>query len=103
MPIIKSSAWSWEEAFDKFGFGDGDGPVMTDIVALVLETAGYTVAYETWGSHNVVIHSIKTAAGDEQIPRDGISFGYDDPRDYLPDAIITLLDTNPRTGNEVRS
>ena len=24
--------WTWEEAFDKFGFNDGDGQVMTDDV-----------------------------------------------------------------------
>ena len=31
--------WSWEEAFDKFGFGDGDGLVMTDTVAAALRRA----------------------------------------------------------------
>ena len=25
--------WSWEEAFSKWGFNDGDGIVMTDEVA----------------------------------------------------------------------
>jgi hypothetical protein len=35
--------WSWDEAFNKFGFGDGDGLVMTNQVADALRAAGYTV------------------------------------------------------------
>ena len=31
--------WSWEEAFDKFGFNDGDGLVMTNRVVQVLRDA----------------------------------------------------------------
>ena len=37
--------------------------------------------------------SIKDASGAELIPKD-IQIGYDEPRDYLPDVIITLLDTD---------
>lgn len=96
MPL-KHIIWSWEEAFDKFGFDDGDGLVMTDTVVRVLADAGYNVTAEPWGSHNVVIFSIKDASGVEQIPTD-INLGYDEPRDYLPEAIITLLDQDPRTG-----
>ncbi len=96
MPL-KHITWSWEEAFDKFGFDDGDGLVMTDTVVRVLTDAGYTVTAEPWGSHNVVIFSIKDASGAEQIPTD-INLGYDEPRDYLPEAIVTLLDADPRTG-----
>lgn len=96
MPV-KFITWSWEEAFDKFGFEDGDGPVMTDVVASVLRDGGYSVTAEPWGSHNVVICSIKDANGIEQIPSD-INLGYDEPRDYLPDAIIALLDADPQTG-----
>lgn len=89
--------WSWEEAFDKFGFEDGDGLVMTDVVVDVLHDAGYNVSAEPWGSHNVTNFSIEDANGVEQIPTD-ISIGSDDPRDYLPDTIISLLDAHPRTG-----
>ena len=46
MPL-KFIIWSWEEAFDKFGFEDGDGLVMTDVVAAVLQDAGYSVTAET--------------------------------------------------------
>ena len=84
-------AWDWEEAFDKFGFGDGDGLVMTDSVADALREAGYAVTTEHWGLHNVVITSIKRD-GIEQIP-EKVSLGYDNPRDYLPAALISLLDS----------
>lgn len=83
--------WNWEEAFNKFGFGDGDGPVMTEAVAKVLSLAGYTVETHAWGLHNVVINSIRKD-GIEHIPEQGIRFGHDNPRDYLPQAIIDLLD-----------
>jgi hypothetical protein len=49
--------WRWEEAFDKFGFGDGDGQVMTSDVAHVLRAAGYVVASAPWGLHNTTIYS----------------------------------------------
>lgn len=85
--------WSWEEAFDKFGFNDGDGQVETWQVEAVLAEAGYTVTVEGWGMHNTVIVSIQKD-GRELIPHDGpqITFGYDDPRSYLPDSIVDLLD-----------
>lgn len=82
--------WQWEEAFDKFGFGDGDGLVMTHRVVSALETAGYAVVSEPWGIHNVVITSIKRK-GKELIPA-GVNLGYDDPRHYLPKSIVQLLD-----------
>lgn len=86
-----SFRWDWEEAFYKFGFGDGDGIVMTEAVANLLRESGYDVMTHRRGLHNTVIASIKH--GDvELIPQDGIQFGYDDPRDYLPEAIISLLD-----------
>jgi len=75
----------------KFGFGDGDGVVMTEAVADVLRNAGYLVKVVPWGFHNVVINSI-LKADIEQIPQESIRFGYDEPRDYLPEAIINLLD-----------
>lgn len=94
--------WSWTEAFDKFGFGDGDGQVMTATVADVLEHAGYDVDYEPWGLHNEVITSIKLHDV-EQIPLGLITLGYDDPREYLPPAINTLLDDKLPDVREVAS
>lgn len=100
MPNI-SITWSWEEAFDKFGFGDGDGVVMTHVVENVLTDAGYTVIAQAWGMHNIVIESIKDASGTELIPSD-IHHGYDNPREYLPQAIIQLLDTDPSTADAAK-
>lgn len=44
--------WSWEDAFDKFGFGDGGGIIMTDSVSRALIEAGYTTELVDWGMHN---------------------------------------------------
>lgn len=92
--------WRWEEAFDKFGFGDGDGQRETSTVVDVLEEAGYVVESSEWSLHNEVIDSIKKD-GVEQIP-DGTDIGYDDPRKYLPDAIVTLLDEKLPAAKGVR-
>ena len=82
--------WTWEEAFDKFGFNDGDGQVMTERVVDVLDQAGYEATCFRWGAHNEVIHSI-TKDGTELIPQTA-KVGYDDPRHYLPASIVRLLD-----------
>ncbi|NBU58327.1 MAG: hypothetical protein EBS23_00825 [Betaproteobacteria bacterium] len=83
-------AWAWEEAFDKFGFHDGDGLVMTETVADALRAADFTVRTEVFGFHNLVITAIERD-GRSFIP-DGTSLGYADPRAYLPDDIVPLLD-----------
>lgn len=85
--------WQWEEAFDKFGFNDGDGQNETAQVEDVLTDAGYEVRTGAWGLHNEVIISIKKD-GQELIPFDDpkIAFGYTDAREYLPAEIIALLD-----------
>ena len=82
--------WTWEEAFDKFGFGDGDGLVMTEHVAETIRAAGCTVTTVAWGMHNVVIQSIKR--NEVELIPEAINLGYDDPRSYLPADIIALLD-----------
>lgn len=92
--------WIWEDAFDKFGFGDGDGQVETSTVADVLEQAGYVVEHDVWGLHNDIITSIKKN-GTEQIP-ESVDVGYDAPRNYLPAAIITLLDERLPVAKGVR-
>lgn len=90
MPAYKG-VWFWEEAFDKFGFGDGDGLVFTDTVAEFIETLGYAVEHQTWWAcHNEVIGSIKKPDGEELIP-EGAS-GYYDPRTYLPGDLVAALD-----------
>jgi len=56
----------------------------------VLQSAGYRVVNNIWAGHNIVIASI-TKLGKEQIPST-CNLGYDNPREYLPREIITLLD-----------
>lgn len=75
----------------KFGFRDGANGHLTENVAEVLRTAGYTVTVEHWGIHNSVIGSI-CKGGIELIPLQRIAFGYAEPRRYLPKTIIRLLD-----------
>jgi len=82
--------WRWEEAFDKFGFGDGDGQVMTDTVAQELERHGYAVQMAEWGLHNTVIDAI-AKDGASFIPAEA-NLGIESPRNYLPKEIIALLD-----------
>ncbi len=82
--------WTWEDAFDKFGFGDGDGQIMTQTVVTVLEKAGYDVCSWQWGLHNDIIIGI-AKDGVALIP-ESVNCGYDDPRSYLPREIVALLD-----------
>lgn len=93
--------WAWEDAFDKFGFGDGDGQVMTQTVVQVLEQAGYDVRSWQWGIHNEIIIGI-AKDGVPLIPAD-TNCGYDDPRGYLPAAIVALLDRELPEDAEVMS
>ena len=90
---VEDIYWEWEEAFDKFGFGDGDGVVQTWRVAEALKKAGYQVQITQWGMHNTIITSILDSDIELMpIGEKGRKIGYDDPRTYLPDAIIELLD-----------
>lgn len=93
--------WSWEEAFDKFGFEDGDGLVMTDHVADFLRSTGLSVTVQRYGFHNLVITDIELD-GQSLIPETA-QRGYDDPREYLPDDIVHELDRRFPEGREVRS
>lgn len=82
--------WSWEEAFCKFGFEDGDGLVMTESVAEALRSHGYVVTTIHWGFHNVIITDISRDGA--SVIREPTVRGYDDPRRYLPDEVVALLD-----------
>ena len=86
--------WSWTEAFDKFGFDDGDGLVMTWHGADVLNAAGFEAEADSWGLHNVVITSIVCPKRGQLMPDDSdeARIGYSDPRGYLPSDVIALLD-----------
>jgi hypothetical protein len=93
--------WSWEEAFDKFGFEDGDGLVMTDHVADFLRSTGLSVTVQQYGFHNLVITDIERD-GRSLIP-ETTQLGYDDPRDYLPEDLVHDLDRRFPEGREVHS
>ena len=84
-------SWNWEEAFAKFGFGDGDGQVETWQVEAALREGGYETQSSGLGLHNTVIVSIRKD-GTELIPHARFRFGYEDPREYLLPEIIALLD-----------
>lgn len=62
------------------------------VLSLLLQ-AGYDGTVDQWGQHNTVITSIKKD-GIELIPYDDTdyTFGYDDPRDYFPAPLVSLLD-----------
>ncbi|GAB3326743.1 hypothetical protein [Haliea atlantica] len=98
MPLTKCDCcgseyyWSWEEAFQKYGFMDGASENELWQVEEALVEAGYDVQTEEWGGHNSVIVSIKKD-GKELIPHDDpkVQFGYDDPSTYLPDEVVKLL------------
>lgn len=87
--------WTWEEAFDKFGFDDGDGLVFTNLVIETLQTMPdrtLSIQDTVWGAHNQVITEIKD--GDTILWGDSVcDVGYSDPRDVLPPDIIAYLDT----------
>ncbi len=51
--------WEWEDAFSKFGFGDGDGMNHTQTIADFIETLGYEVYCDSWGIHNYMIFDIR--------------------------------------------
>jgi hypothetical protein len=82
--------WKWEEAFDKFGFGDGDGPNGTDFVASFIQSEGYTVVCDTYGLHNYLIFDVMKD-GKSILPKN-TDVGYDDPRKYLPSDLVEKLD-----------
>ena len=87
--------YHWREAFNKFGYDDGDGDIETPLVARILEDAGYAVKYSRWSPHNTIIYSIQKD-GMEFMPVNDLKYriGYDDPRDYLPCNILFIMNRN---------
>jgi hypothetical protein len=81
---------TWEDAFSKFGYDDGDGMVITGNVAAFIESLGYDVGYDVWGMHNTVINSIIDINGEDLL--EGQDLAYGDPREYLPEQLIKQLD-----------
>lgn len=92
--------WEWSEAFDKFGFGDGDGWNGTQLVMDVLMGAGYKVEAEGWGMHNYTIMELISPDGtpivdynaSPAVPASPVEYGCDDARTWLPAEVVELLD-----------
>lgn len=83
----------WVDAFDKFGFEDGDGQVYTNRVALFIsEFLNAEVEYREWSCHNTVIRSIRLRDSWKELLHGDIDVGYDDPRVYLPKDLVAALD-----------
>lgn len=86
MPIAKTK-WTWEEAFNKFGFNDGDGENFTFYVSSELEDYGATnVLADTYGIHNYMIFEATINGTRYEFS------GYDDPRSILPPDLVAHLD-----------
>ena len=90
MPIHQIH-WVWDEAFDKFGFDDGDGWNGTCLVERFLLDIGCKeikcdVWCDVWEIHNYMIFQI--------VDKDGNKYefnGNENPRDILPKYIIEKL------------
>ena len=102
MPTIVID-WNWEEAFDKFGFDDGDGLVLTDKVAFYLEELGFEVTTSSWSMHNTIIETLSYNGIDllkvpTRITREVRvpELGYDNPRLYLRPGLVAALDAEFR-------
>ena len=84
--------WSWREAFDKFGFQDGDGWNGTDIVAdYIEETFNVVTQRDSWGCHNYLILDVLCKNGVSQIPNN-FTVGYDEPDQWMHPSWVTNLD-----------
>lgn len=85
--------WQWEEAFDKFGFGDGDGWNGTHEVEGEVEGLGYEVVTDTWGCHNYMIFDIKKDGKSILFPeKNDIGMDLDD---WLPEVEQRIRDRDP--------
>jgi hypothetical protein len=80
--------WTWEEAFQKFGFGDGNETIHTDDIVSLLASMGWGYNYAD-SSHNQYIFMLEK--GGAVIEFDG----YDDEaaiRAKLPMKLVEALD-----------
>ena len=94
--------WEVEEAFSKFGFGDGDGPNFTDEVASAIEAVGpYRCRTQIWGLHNYGIEAIEEeVAPGEWVPVSEFDGHGLPPWERLPQAVRDAL-VHLNDGNEI--
>ena len=104
--------WTWEDAFSKFGFEDGDGWNGTGLVSDAIEKLGYETECDGWGCHNYLVMDIKkdgksilfddergswNATTVARMNKNGVTniseqyIGYTDPELFLPDDILEML------------
>ena len=90
--------WTWQEAFSKFGFNDGDSWTGTYLVVDFLNSEGYEAECELWGCHNVCISELRDKNGVSLLPDKDASgddsLGYADPENYLPESLVKKLDNH---------
>ena len=113
--------WTWEDAFSKFGFEDGDGWNGTNIVCHAIDALGYETICEWWGCHNYMIMDILNGDNsllfDDELKwnaetiarmnKNGVTdisnqaIGYTDPHLFLPDDILEMLNATFNDDYEV--
>ena len=92
-----------DDAFEKWGHNDGSAcyQITTQVIGLI-ESLGYHVTAESWGSHNYIISEI--ARGTEIVyPIEGFQIGGYDARPYtdvLPDDILEILEQSQWNWND---
>lgn len=85
--------WHWEEAFEKFGFGDGDSWNGTHEVEGEIESLGYTCETDSWRCHNHMIFDIKKDGKSILFPeKNDIGMDLDD---WLPEVAQRIKDRDP--------
>ena len=79
--------WDWTEAFQKYGFGDGEDTVHTQEVVEFLESLGYQCE-PVGGMHNYFMYNLERGDTEWHPPDD---FDHN-PREWLPPDLVALLD-----------
>lgn len=80
--------WEWEEAFCKFGFGDGDNVMHNEDVGEVIARHGWKYK-QVLGVHNEFIYQL--VKGDKVIDFEG-NEDNDEVRRKLPAIVVKALD-----------
>lgn len=87
---ISITRWTWEEAFNKFGFDDGNDPESENRTEAVAESLYAlncdSVEASRWGMHNYVINSLMHQGTLYEFD------GHTNPATVLPPEIVAALD-----------